>query len=408
MKILITNTGPWGTGSFTVAEAITKEFLKMGHEVKLFFPDSEFPSKDLNHYYDRREIFEIWKLPLERNGVRLDSFPLIIPDPHPRNPQGTTCLELSKKQLDLYFDEFERRIVKVIDEFKPDIIECQHIWVFDCVLKKLGYSYITVAHHSDQMGFKYDPRMRPLVTDAAASAEYIFAISKMVKDEVVSLYGVDESKVVIFDNGYDKECFYPFHVEKKQLFKELELDIPDDAYLVSFAGKISLTKGIDTLLQANKILEKENIHFFVMGSGKLEKALKNIPKSSYSMKNVHLLDHCLPTTVAQIHNISDITAMPSRTEGFGISCLEAMGCGLPSIVTRSGGPENYAVGKVINKENPKELAEAILALKALPQKEYLELSKQALNTALRFSWTSIAEKRLKYYQKMIEKQSSVA
>ena len=399
MRILITNTGPWGTGSFTVAEAITKEFLKMGHEVKLFFPDSNYPSKDKDVYYQNQEVFEIWKLPIIKDETRLDSFPLIIPDPHPRNPKGKTCLELTQKELDLYFNTFKEKISHIIETFQPDIIECQHIWVFDYVLSEMNIPYIAVAHHSDQMGFHYDIKMRPLVKQAAQKAQLIFAISYRVKKEVVSLYEVDESKVVVFDNGYDKECFYPFHVNRKEIFEKFELDIPHGTFLVSFAGKLSLTKGIDTLLQANKLFEKEkDIHFLILGAGSLDPILKDLDPNSYSLNNIHLLGHRLPKTVAKIHNISDITVMPSRSEGFGLSCLEAMGCALPAIVSRAGGPENYAVGAVIEKENPCELANAILKLKALSKKEYLKLSKKALEVAQEFSWTAIAQKRLTYYE----------
>ena len=165
MRILITNTGPWGTGSFTVAKGLLDAFIELGHEVKLFFPDSEEPSPELEFYYSQPEIYEVWKLPIEKDGMRIDSFPLMITDPHPRNPAGNTYKDLSDKELQFYLDAFEERIVDVLEKFQPDVVECQHIWAYDHVIKELNYPYLATTHNSDQMGFRYDPRMRPIALE---------------------------------------------------------------------------------------------------------------------------------------------------------------------------------------------------------------------------------------------------
>jgi glycosyltransferase involved in cell wall biosynthesis len=403
MRILLTNTGPWGTGSFTVAKALLDEYLEMGHDVKLFFPDSKEPSRDLDYYYSHPELYEIWQLPIQNNGIRLDSFPLMIPDPHPRNPVGKTHKELTDCELDYYFEAFKDRITPVLDEFKPDIIECQHIWAYDHIINALGYPYIATAHHSDQMGFKYDPRMRPIAKHSAQGARFIFALSEENKQEIMNLYEVDSEKIKIFDNGYDRKVFHPFPINKGELFEEFNVDIPSDVFIVSFAGKLSKTKGIDTILMANKLLpESANIHFLILGAGDLKEGLENVDLNEISEHHVHYIGHRTPQNVARFHNAADITIMPSRTEGFGISCLEAMGCGLPAIVTRSGGPEHFAVGEIIEKENPQMLADAILKLKNLPQDEYKILSKKALEKAHLYSWHTIAKKRLNYYEQALD------
>lgn len=399
MKILITNTGPWGTGSFTVARALTEEYIKMGHQVKVFFPDAGLPSEELDYYYSNQDVWEIWKFPIEHNGTTLDSFPLIIPDPHPRNNVGTTFLELSDDQLNLYLSEFEREITQLIDTFQPDAIECQHIWAFDHVIEKLGYTYFCVAHHSDQLGFLYDQRMQPIAKQSAKQARKIFAISKRVHNEVVDLYGVTPEKVVITNNGYDRSVFRPFQIDREKLLEEFELDIPHDATIVTFAGKISKTKGIDTLLEANHLLQvKHNIHFLILGAGKLESVLDPAHLNRYCFDRVHFLGHQKAQTLAKLHNLADFCTMPSRSEGFGIACLEAMGCGLPVVVTRAGGPEEYAVGEIIEPEDPHALADALLKMSQLSNQEYEALQAQALEAAHKFSWETIARDRINHYK----------
>ena len=84
MKILITSTGSWGTGSFTIIFALVKEFQRAGHhEIKVIFPDSGYPAPPPASYLSNPELWNIWQFPIEGNGVKLETFPLMIADPHP-------------------------------------------------------------------------------------------------------------------------------------------------------------------------------------------------------------------------------------------------------------------------------------------------------------------------------------
>ena len=85
MRVLITNTGPWGTGSGTVADGVMKELRRRGHKVMAFFPDTGFPGTDYQKYYGDKDTYRIVKYTVTYNGIYLYTFPLIIPDPNPRN-----------------------------------------------------------------------------------------------------------------------------------------------------------------------------------------------------------------------------------------------------------------------------------------------------------------------------------
>ena len=399
MRILITASGSWGTGSFTVVNAITKEFLKLGHEVKVFFPDAGFPSEDKNYYYQNTDLYKIWEFPIEKNGIVIPVFPLMIPDPHPRAPTVLTFKELSTKQLQFYFADFKKKIKKIINEFQPNIIECQHIWAMAGVIHELGLPYLVTAHHSDQMGFRYDSRMQKIAKSAASNAKYIFAISNYVKNEVKELYNTPQKKIIELPNSYDKKTFTRQAVNREQFLVDLGVNIPSQADMVSFAGKISYTKGMDIILRANQILNNPNIHFLLLGAGNINDILQMCYKDKHSLNRVHFIGHQPPAVVAQAHNISKLSIMPSRDEGFGIAALEAMGCGLPVVVTRNTGPESFVVGKIIEQENPQQLADAILAIINLPESQYSNLSARAKQAARQFSWHTIAQTRLHYYKK---------
>lgn len=400
MRILFTNTGPWGTGSFTLAKALAESFEGLGHEVKIFFPDRRIETSDQEEFYQNRNRYHIWPFPLKSEDTAIDYFPLMIPDPHPRNPERNTFSQLSEMQLSLYLNSFEKQIKKVIDDFKPDVIECQHIWAMDHVLQKLGHTYFCTAHHSDQMGFRFDKRMQKPAVTSARGAEYIFAISDYVKRDVMDLYGIAEEKVIVIENGYDQKMFIPKKIDRCKVLKKLGLELPSDAFLVSFAGKISKTKGIDVLLRANKLLPKAaNIHFLICGSGEIQDVIGGENPSDFSFERMHFIGHQKPEMLSQIHNVCEMSVLPSRSEGFGIACLEAMGCGLPMVFTDSGGMSDYAVGMKVEKENPIALAKGLLHLRELSNEEKKRLSEQAVTVARKFSWEKIAKKRLEFYKR---------
>ncbi len=403
MRVLISNTGPWGTGSGTVADAVLRELEQKGHEVKAIFPDSGLPGEQYDKYYQQPEKYHIVPFPASINGTYLYTFPLIIPDPNPRNFENAwTFKRMSARELQAYFLYMNRHIKQVINHFQPDVIECQHIWAIDHLIGQLGYQYISVAHHSDQLGFIYDPRMAQLAKKSAHEARYIFAISDYVKKEVGELYGVNEDKIITIPNGYNSEIFKPLPVERRGLLKEFNLPAENDMEIITFCGKISRTKGIDILLQANQIIQRQKpVMILVLGGGSLTQ-FNEQEKAGFSLKNVYFLGHRSPEDLARLHNIARLSVLPSRTEGFGIAALEAMACGLPVVATRTGGLQQFVVGELVEVERVDLLAQAILKILDLPAEPYSSLVNQARQKASQYSWPDIVEKRLEYYTELAE------
>jgi glycosyltransferase involved in cell wall biosynthesis len=399
MKILFINTGPWGTGSFTVVQDLSKELIKLGHTVKIFFPDSNLESCDKGEYYDNPELYNIWRFPIKTRQFEIPTFPLMIADPHPRNPNAITFKQLTDEQIMFYEDELRNEVSSLIDSFKPDIIECHHIWYPCWVINQMGLDYIVTAHHSDQLGFLFDKRVQQKAIASAKGAKKIIAISDSVKKEVEALYGVDENQIITVENGYNHDVFRKKKVDKEAILRKLDISFGAEDPIISFAGKLSQTKGFDILLQANKLLDPGmSIQIIAMGAGEIDEICQTMDENSYSLKNIHLVGHQDPEMVANIHNISLISIMPSRSEGFGVSCLEAMACGLPMVVSRSGGPEQFAVGEIIEKDSPQQLADAIMTLLRLPSPAYQKLCEQALEAADKFSSVIITQKHLRIYQ----------
>ncbi len=303
--------------------------------------------------------------------------------------------------MEAYFKYIRQELEQVIAEFAPDVIECQHVWAIDHLLKDMGYHYICVAHHSDQLGFLFDERMSRRALQSAESASYIFAVSDFVKDEVLELYQVPPEKVIVTGNGYNQSIFELMSgLDRERVLADLGCGKLEEHPLITFCGKISATKGIDILLEANKIIqEKKKAYILLMGSGNLD-ALQKKSGGRFHMENVIYLGQRSQMDLAKLHNIAALSVLPSRTEGFGIAALEAMGCGKPVVYTNAGGLASFAVGRMVEKENPHELAQSILQILSLEEIDYRELCQHAYSAAQKHSWESIVDIRMKYYSEI--------
>ena len=404
VKVLLTNTGPWGTGSAMVAEAVLRELRHRGHRALLFFPDAQFQTRDKNRYYSKPDLYRVWRFPVEADGKVLPTFPLMITDPNPRNfPGAPTFRDLSEELLAFYFQQARRELEQVIDWLRPDIVECQHLWSMGHLLGEIGLPYVVVAHHSDQMGYRYDARMRPYANQAARSARWIFAISQFVQQEVLELYpGVDPEKVVILENGYNQRIFHPQQASRARVLRKLGVaDVPG-LPIISFSGKISRTKGVDILLRANRLVQQERkALLLILGTGRLEDEFSLEERAQFHLENVHVVGHHRQTVLAKLHNLATVSVIPSRTEGFGIAALEAMGCGAPMVATRSGGPESFVVGETVPVDDVEALASALLKILSLRPRAAKELRHAAFQKALRYSWNRIVTRRLRYFRQAL-------
>jgi glycosyltransferase involved in cell wall biosynthesis len=141
--------------------------------------------------------------------------------------------------------------------------------------------------------------------------------------------------------------------------------------------------------------------FILFGSGRLESTFdpaRNVART-YVREGCHFLGHRPYEVVRDFHNVAACSVMPSRTEGFGLAALEAMGCRLPVVVTRLGGPDTYSVGPVVEPGDAAGLADAIEELVTMDPGRRSTLAAEALRVARTFSWDEIVEKRLAIYDR---------
>lgn len=393
MKILLINHFPLeGSGSGVYTRNLAIELTKRGNKVRVIFPENEKP---------REEIFE--QRPIYFKGRNSDNWDLDYDFPcftsHPRSIN--TYYDLNETQMKDYIDLFLERVKEEADDFKPDIIHAQHLWIAPYAASKTNVPYVVTAHGTDLKGFKKDDRYHKYALEGAKNASKIITISKQVDREVKELYGVKDEDTEIVMNGYDEELFKPMNLDKNEILKKIGVNLNPD-YIVSFAGKLTHFKGVDVLVKAaktyNNSIKDKTIATLIAGNGELYSELVGL-KDRLNIKNLFFLGHVTQKQLVDLYNIADVSTVPSRVEPFGLVAIEALGCGTPVVVTNQGGLVDFInddVGTLVDVDDDMALASAIKD--ELTREDKNERSIKCYNYAKNnFSWKHTLDHLEKIY-----------
>jgi len=153
--------------------------------------------------------------------------------------------------------------------------------------------------------------------------------------------GAPPALIHMIPNTLDDEVFRPAaQDEKRELRSRLEL--PQDASIVAFSGRIVSYKGVPRLARVWKELSASfsNAHLLLIGGGGSD--IHNCEKEIEAFINANQLQERIRLTgfvdnVEDYLRAADIYAFPTENEAFPLALLEAMACGLPVVATRVGG-----------------------------------------------------------------------
>jgi glycosyltransferase involved in cell wall biosynthesis len=182
-----------------------------------------------------------------------------------------------------------------------------------------------------------DRRARVKLRAITANVSRLVFVSEALRHHFLHTYAVSDRRTVVVANGIDPEHY------RRAPHRGLrtELGIPDEAVLIGAVGNIRPSKGYDALLRIADRLRghRPEILFVVAGepSHPLLERLLALRRELRLEDRVTFLG--FRSDVAEVLNGVDIYLSTSTSEGFSLTTLQAMACGLPVIATRSGGPE---------------------------------------------------------------------
>lgn len=192
----------------------------------------------------------------------------------------------------------------------------------------------------------------------------IVFVSEYLKKFYFESTCIDKNKSIVIYNGVNVRNF---EGRRKGDLRE-KLGFTANDILIGSIGNIRKPKGYDVLIKSAAILKNNHpeCRFIIVGEGdnKLFDELVTLRKVLGVEDTVIFLG--FRADVATVLSDLDIFILPSITEGFSISTIEAMAVGVPVIITNSGGPTeiitNNEDGIVIPPNNPEAIAEAIIKL----------------------------------------------
>ncbi|MBP6230805.1 MAG: glycosyltransferase [Paludibacteraceae bacterium] len=160
------------------------------------------------------------------------------------------------------------------------------------------------------------------------AADHIITVSHLTRQIVIEKYHQNPNKVTTVHNAV--EPIDAAHVFAKTPRKEK---------LVTFLGRITMQKGPEYFLEAaHRVLEKtKDVRFVMAGSGDMMNAMIHLAAKRGIADKFHFTGFLKGNQVHQLLADSDVYIMPSVSEPFGISPLEAMQVGTPSIISKQSG-----------------------------------------------------------------------
>lgn len=146
--------------------------------------------------------------------------------------------------------------------------------------------------------------------------------------------------------GVDTDKFSPDSNARTEIRNSL--GIKDDQVVFIFLGRLCKDKGIDELLEAFSMLQKEHNNSYLLLVGWDEENYKEKIKENYEnlVENENFCLYGLTPTPAQLLNAGDVFCLPSYREGFGMSVIEASSTGLAAIVSDAYGLRDAIIPEV--------------------------------------------------------------
>jgi glycosyltransferase involved in cell wall biosynthesis len=260
--------------------------------------------------------------------------------------------------------------------------------------KRASGKPLVVHVHStefDRSGDQIDRRLYEIEKEGMDAADRVLAVSQWTKDIVINRYGIPREKVKVLHNG----------IIVRQDSPEARLS-PLGTHVVTFLGRLTYQKGpLYFIAAAKKVLEKfPDAHFIMAGSGDLfPQAIERVAHLRLSSR-FHFTGFLRGDNIAKIWSMSSVYVMPSVSEPFGITPLEAIQAGVPVIVSNQSGVAEVMPHAIkVDFWKTDRLAETICSI--LQHKSLsTTLQKNSMEAIKHITWNNAAKKIKSIYHEL--------
>lgn len=315
---------------------------------------------------------------------------------------------------------YSKTRLKMLADFNPDIIHVHNEFSMGLfgvyAAKKLNKTLVYTLHTSyDDYIYYVMPKVLARVGNKIVD-KYL----GMYANKSKAIVGPSEKcfeyikkashkkKVRILPNSIEMSLFNPEKVNDEEISKLKEkLNIPEDAFIACFVGRVAHEKSIDVTLEylSNTLQREDNIYFVVIGDGPALEEFKELSKKLNLSDKVRFTGRVEHEDLPKYYMMSKLYLTSSLSEMNSISMLEAMAMGLPVLQrideVNKNQIEEGKNGYLFNTE--KEMYKYLKYLSSLDEESYKKIKFEVGETVSQKDELEIARKELKVYEKAIER-----
>lgn len=313
--------------------------------------------------------------------------------------------ELSGQEGDVYgldlFAEVERysyRAGEIAKEQDFDVIHAHDWMTFKAAVhaKEISKKPLVVHVHAteyDRSAGNPNPAVLDYERIGMENADIVIAVSNYTKSIIMEKYNISENKIRVVHNAIEKTTTKVFP----------EITTSPEERMVLFLGRLTIAKGADYLLRsAQKVIQLyPMVKFIFVGKGEMIKSLIDLSIDLGISQNVVFTGWLNHQQVDDAYKKADLFVMPSITEPFGLTALEAMRNGTPVLISRQSGVSEVIQNCLkVDFWDIDDMANKILSvLKYRPLKE--TLSENGHTDVDHMSWESQTEKIIDIYKEIV-------
>jgi glycogen synthase len=245
----------------------------------------------------------------------------------------------------------------------------------------------------DRSGEQVNESIHRIEHAGITGADYLITVSHYTKGVIVNRHGVEPSKISVVHNGVTRaEARERYHIDPDG----------DTRPIVLFLGRVTYQKGPEFFVQAAaKVLGKtRNVRFVVAGNGDMLPAIKQMVRELGLDDAFEFPGFVRGADRERWYSLASCFVMPSRSEPFGITPLEALACDTPVIVSRQSGVsevlQHALKADFWDVDRMARLIIGVLHHDSMCE-DMLEMNRQELT---RLHWQAAAQKVAKLYHEV--------
>jgi glycogen synthase len=380
------NSGGLGTACLQLCKALSRQDV----DIEFVLPyqaDHRIDFMDITPAQPK-SVVEV-----QRSGIAYDSYKYILSD-------GTEEWLNIHDQQQLY----EHAVAELIEEKDFDLVHAHDWLTFRAALRvkeKRNCPIIMHVHsvESDRAGSKHgNPLVREIEATALLLADRIIAVSEHTKKAIMRDYDIPVDKIEVIHNSIEAHEATP--LDPDNAYRYLTLMKSMGYRVVVNVGRLTIQKGLPNLLQAAKlVIDKEpKTLFLIVGSGEQYNELIDMAASLGIGQNVLFTDFQRGKRWRDAFAIGDLFVMPSVSEPFGLTPLEAIGYGTPVLVSKQSGVSEVLTNCLkVDFWDTREMANLITGV---VQSDVLrdELLNNSRREYQRLSWNEASRKVRRVYE----------